>query len=62
MKSDVPRHQFCVLRRQPSNRLPLVRVKKACSQPNELNWLQKDRSIKYDCQRAKSNDLLSDLF
>jgi len=61
MKCDVPRHQFCVMRRQPSNRLPLVRVK-ARSQANELNWLQRDRSMKYDCQRAKSNDLLSDLF
>ena len=44
MKCDVPRHQFCVMRRQPSNRLPLVQGK-ACSQANELNWLQKDRSM-----------------
>ena len=35
MKCDVPRHQFCVMRRQPSNRLPLVQGK-ACSQANEL--------------------------
>lgn len=61
MKCDVPRHQFCVMRRQPSNRLPLVQGK-ACSQANELFWLQKDRSMKYDGERAKPNDLLSDLF
>ena len=62
MKCDVPRHQFCVMRRQqPSNRLPLVQGK-AFSQANELNWSQKDRSMKYDGERAKPNDLLFDLF
>ena len=60
MKCDVPSHQFCVMSRQPSNRLPLVQGK-AGSQANELNWLQKDRSMKYDGERAKPNDLLSDL-